>query len=129
MRIAVEPKPNEPMDQAYLPTIGHALALGYRSAAPERCGCLVESAHAILAGLDPAEEMGFALSAGKLWSVHLNDQNGLKYDEDKSFGAANLRGAFNQVRVLEEANYGQTLSKALEKLRAKIMTYGLDSSQ
>ena len=106
VRIAIEPKPNEPMDQAYIPTIGHALALGYRSADPSRVGGLIESAHAILAGLDPADEMGFALSAGKLWSVHLNDQNGLKYDQDKSFGAANLRTAFDQVRVLEEAGYG-----------------------
>ena len=52
--------------------------------------------------------MAFALSAGKLWSVHLNDQNGLKFDQDKSFGTANLRSAFNQVRVLELANYAAT---------------------
>jgi xylose isomerase len=50
--------------------------------------------------------MGFALSFGKLWSVHLNDQNGLKFDEDKSFGEVDLRRAFNQVRVLEENSYG-----------------------
>ena len=74
-----------------------------RSADPARVGVLIESAHAILAGLDPSDEMGFALAAGKLWSVHLNDQNGLKFDQDKVFGAANLRGAFDQVRVLEAA--------------------------
>src|SRR5262249_36584356 len=65
------------------------------------------SAHALLAGLDPADEMAFALAHGKLASVHLNDQNGLKYDQDKNFGASNLRTAFNQVRVLEEAGYGR----------------------
>src|SRR5688572_5511440 len=27
IRLAIEPKPNEPMDQAYIPTIGHALAV------------------------------------------------------------------------------------------------------
>jgi xylose isomerase len=105
IRIAIEPKPNEPVDHAFLPTIGHALALGARSADPARVGVLIESAHAILAGLDPSDEMGFALAAGKLWSVHLNDQNGLKFDQDKVFGAANLRGAFDQVRVLEAAGY------------------------
>ena len=52
--------------------------------------------------------MAFALSMGTLYSVHLNDQNGLKYDQDKSFGAANLRVAFNQVRVLELADYPAT---------------------
>jgi xylose isomerase len=104
-RIAIEPKPNEPVDHAFVPTIGHALALGSRSIDPARVGVLIESAHAILAGLDPSDEMGFALAAGKLWSVHLNDQNGLKFDQDKVFGAANLRGAFDQVRVLEAAHY------------------------
>jgi xylose isomerase len=101
LRIAIEPKPNEPMDLAYIPTIGHALALGFQSDAPQRVGCLVESAHAILAGLDPSDEMAFALAFDKLYSVHLNDQNGLKFDEDKSFGSVDLRRAFNQVRVLD----------------------------
>lgn len=106
IRIAIEPKPNEPMDQAYIPTIGHALALGSQASDPSRVGGLIETAHALLAGLDPSDEMAFALHWGKLWSVHLNDQNGLKYDQDKAFGSTNLRGAFNQVRVLEEAGYG-----------------------
>ena len=107
IHIWIEPKPNEPTDQAYVPTIGHAIALAYQSNDPTRVGGLIETAHAQLAGLDPADEMAFALAHDKLGSVHLNDQNGLKYDQDKSFGSANLRAAFNQVRVLEEAGYGQ----------------------
>lgn len=106
--IAIEPKPNEPMDHAYLPTIGHALAMASQTVDPARVGGLIETAHALLAGLDPSDEMAFALSMGKLWSVHLNDQNGLKFDQDKTFGAANLRGAFNQVRVLELGGYPET---------------------
>lgn len=108
IEIAIEPKPNEPMDHAYVPTIGHALALSGMSKDPKRVGGLIETAHALLAGLDPSDEMAFALAAGKLLSVHLNDQNGLKFDQDKSFGAANLRAAYNQVRVLEQANYAAT---------------------
>ena len=107
VRIWIEPKPNEPMDHAYVPTIGHALTLAYASDDPSRVSGLIETAHAILAGLDPADEMAFALAHGKLASVHLNDQNGLKFDQDKSFGSANLRGAFNQVRVLEEGGFGR----------------------
>ena len=106
VRVLVEPKPNEPMDQAYIPTIGHALGLAYISNDPDRVGGLIESAHAILAGLDPSDEMGYALHHRKLWSVHLNDQNGLKFDEDKAFGSVDLRRAFNQVRILEEHGYG-----------------------
>jgi len=107
IRIAIEPKPNEPMDHAYVPTIGHALALAQLTDAPERVGCLIETAHAILAGLDPADEIDFACAFGKLWSIHLNDQNGLKFDQDKPFGSANLRVAFNQVRALERNGYGR----------------------
>ena len=106
IEIWIEPKPNEPTDQAYVPTIGHAIALAFASDSPRRVKGLIETAHALLAGLDPSDEMAFALAHDKLASVHLNDQNGLKYDQDKNFGAANLRAAFNQVRVLEEAGYG-----------------------
>jgi xylose isomerase len=107
IRILGEAKPNEPMDLMYLPTTGHFLAFSYKTVDPNRFGVLIESAHAILAGLDPSDEMAYALWHGKLWSVHLNDQNGLKYDQDKVFGTADLRRAFNQVRVLEQAGYGK----------------------
>jgi len=105
LRIAVEPKPNEPMDLAYIPTMGHGLALGFQSDDPQRVGVLMESAHAVLAGLDPSDEIAFALAFNKLWGVHLNDQNGLKFDQDRSFGSVDLRRAFNQVRVLDENRY------------------------
>ncbi|MDD4097387.1 MAG: TIM barrel protein [Lentisphaeria bacterium] len=106
IRIAIEPKPNEPMDHTYIPTTGHAIALGMLTRDPARVGVNIESAHAILANLDPSDEMGFALAHQKLFSVHLNDQNGLKFDQDKSFGAVDLRRAFNQVRILDKYNYG-----------------------
>ncbi|HUS34330.1 MAG TPA: TIM barrel protein [Verrucomicrobiae bacterium] len=105
-RLAIEPKPNEPMDHAYIPTIGHALAVAQLTRDPKRVGALIESAHAILAGLDPADEIDFAMTFEKLWSLHLNDQNGLKFDQDKPFGSTNLRSAFDQVRVLERNKYG-----------------------
>jgi xylose isomerase len=107
IRLAIEPKPNEPMDHAYVPTIGHALAIAHLTRDPKRVGCLIESAHAILAGLDPADEIDFAMAFGKLWSLHLNDQNGLKFDQDKPFASSNLRVAFNQVRALERNGYGK----------------------
>jgi xylose isomerase len=107
LEIWIEPKPNEPTDQAYVPTIGHAVALSYASLDPARVKGLIQTAHAQLAGLDPSDEMAFALAHGKLASVHLNDQNGLKYDQDKNFGSSNLRGAFNQVRVLVDNDFGK----------------------
>jgi xylose isomerase len=107
VRICIEPKPNEPMDHTYIPTTGHAIALSLLCNDPKRVGVNIESAHAILAGLDPSDEMGYALAFDKLWTVHLNDQNGLKFDQDKTFGSVDLRRAFNQVRILDKHNYGQ----------------------
>ena len=106
IRVLIESKPNEPIDRSFCPTLGHVMAVASRTSEPARVGGLLESAHAILAGLDPAMEIAFALSFGKLWSVHLNDQNGMKYDQDKVFGVENLRQAFNSVRVLVENHYG-----------------------
>jgi xylose isomerase len=40
-----------------------------------------------------------------LFTVHLNDQNGIRYDQDKSFGVENLRQSFNQIKILTENRY------------------------
>jgi xylose isomerase len=117
IRILGEMKPNEPMDQAYLPTPGHFLALCYRTIDPSRTGVLIESAHSILAGLDPSDDMAYALWHKKLWSVHLNDQNGLKYDQDKVFGSVDLRRAFNTVWVLERAGYDGCVGLDVKAMR------------
>ncbi|MFO7905402.1 MAG: TIM barrel protein [Pirellulaceae bacterium] len=135
IELAIEPKPNEPMDQAYVPTIGHALAIAHQTVDPARVGGLIETAHARLAGLDAADEMGFALAIGKLWSVHLNDQNGLKFDQDKSFGTVDLRSAYNQVRMLELADYpasGRFIGldvKAMRTQKAEVATKHLANSK
>ena len=133
LRIAIEPKPNEPMDIAYIPTIGHALALGFQAADPARVGVLMESAHVVLAGLDPADDIGFAMAFNKLWSVHLNDQNGLKFDQDRSFGSVNLRRAFDQVRVMDEHRFWEVGMvgldvKAIRTQPADLATRHLDNS-
>jgi len=108
IRVLIEPKPNEPIDRSFLPTVGHVLGFAAGTADSSRVGALLESAHAVLAGLEPAFEMAYGLAHGKLWGVHLNDQNGLRYDQDKSFGAENLRSAFNQVKVLLDNGYGKS---------------------
>ena len=135
VELVIEPKPNEPVDLSFVPTIGHAIALGHCTSDPARIGVLVESAHAKLVGLEPAEEMAFALAMGKLWSVHLNDQNGLKFDQDKSFGSVDLRSAFNQVRVLELADYANSGRyvgldvKAMRTQSAELATRHLSNSR
>jgi xylose isomerase len=132
IRILGEMKPNEPMDQAYMPTVGHFLALCYRTADPARSGVLIESAHSILAGIDPSDDMACALWHGKLWSVHLNDQNGLKYDQDKVFGSVDLRRAFNTIWVLERGGFDGCVGldvKAMRTTKAADQTKHLANSR
>jgi xylose isomerase len=126
IRILGEMKPNEPMDQAYLPTPGHFMGLTYRTMDPARVGVLIESAHSILAGLDPSDDMAYVLWHGKLWSVHLNDQNGLKYDQDKAFGSVDLRRAFNQVWVLERGGFDGCIGLDVKAMRT---TRGADQTK
>ena len=67
---------------------------------------------------------------GKLWSVHLNDQNGLKHDQDKSFGGE-LRMPYNQVRVREQSGYEDDASSASTSSRtqkAEVATKHLQQS-
>ena len=93
---------------------------------------LIESAHSILAGLDPSDDMAYALWHQKLWSVHLNDQNGLKYDQDKVFGSVDLRRAFNTVWVLERAGYDGCVGldvKAMRTTKAADQTRHLANSK
>lgn len=135
IRIAIEAKPNELMDHAYIPTIGHAIGLGMLTKDSSRVGCVIESAHVILAGLDPSDEMGYALAHNKLWTVHLNDQNGLKFDQDKSFGSVDLRRAFNQVRILDKHDYGKKGEmvgfdvKAMRTQKLEVSTKHLSNSR
>ncbi len=77
IKVLIEPKPNEPIDRSFCGTKGHVMAVSMATIDPMRVGGLLKSAHAILAGLEPANEISFGLAFGKLWGVHLNDQNGM----------------------------------------------------
>jgi len=79
--------------------------------------------------------MGFALAYDRLYTVHLNDQNGLKFDQDKSFGSVNLRRAFDQVRILDKYDYGKKGEfvgldvKAMRTQKAGVATKHLSNSR
>lgn len=61
IKVLIEPKPNEPIDRSFCGTIGHVMGLSAATMDPSRVGGLLESAHAILAGLDPANEISFRI--------------------------------------------------------------------
>ncbi|GAA2578543.1 xylose isomerase [Dactylosporangium fulvum] len=104
IKLAIEPKPNEPRGDILLPTIGHALALISTLDEPSRVGLNPEVGHEEMAGLNFAHGIAQALWHGKLFHVDLNGQNGPRFDQDLRFGAGNLRGAFWTVDVLENSS-------------------------
>jgi xylose isomerase len=103
MRFALEPKPNEPRGDIFLPTVGHALAFIERLEHPEMVGVNPETGHEQMAGLNYTHGIAQALWAGKLFHIDLNGQHGIKYDQDLRFGAGDLKSAFFTVDVLEGA--------------------------
>jgi xylose isomerase len=105
MRFALEPKPNEPRGDIFLPTIGHALHFISTLDRPEMVGVNPEMAHETMAGLSFVHGVGQALWAGKLFHIDLNAQDVGRYDQDFRFGAEDLKEAFLLVRLLERARY------------------------
>jgi xylose isomerase len=105
MRFAIEPKPNEPRGDLFLPTIGHALHFITTLARPEMVGVNPEVAHETMAGLSFHHGVGQALWAGKLFHIDLNGQRIGRYDQDYRFGAEDLKEAFLLVRLLQRAGY------------------------
>jgi xylose isomerase len=105
MRFAIEPKPNEPRGDIFLPTVGHALSFINALEHSEMVGLNPEVGHEEMASLNFAHGLAQALWHGKLFHVDLNGQNGPRYDQDLRFGAGNARGAFWTVDILESGGY------------------------
>jgi xylose isomerase len=105
LRLALEPKPNEPRGDILLPTVGHALGFIERLEHPEMVGVNPEVGHEQMAGLNYVHGVAQALWAGKLFHLDLNGQHGIKYDQDLRFGAGDVKSAFFLVDLLESAGY------------------------
>jgi len=101
LRIALEPKPNEPRGDIFLPSIGHAIALIDTLDNGDIVGLNPETGHEQMAGLNYTHGLALALYAGKLFHIDLNGQHGPKYDQDLVFGHGDLLSAFFTVDMLE----------------------------
>ena len=105
IRFALEPKPNEPRGDTFLPTIGHALGFIQMLEYPEMVGLNPEVAHETMAGLSFYQGVAQALWQGKLFHIDLNDQKIGRYDQDLRFGSEGLKDDFFLVRLLEASGY------------------------
>jgi xylose isomerase len=104
-RFALEPKPNEPRGDTFLPTVGHALAFIESLDRPEMVGLNPEVAHEKMAGLNFYHGVAQAIWAGKLFHIDLNAQQIGRYDQDLRFGSEGIKDTFFLVYLLETAGY------------------------
>ena len=105
IKFAIEPKPNEPRGDIFLPTIGHALAFINSLDKPELVGLNPEVGHEQMAGLNFVHGIAQALWHKKLYHIDLNGQHGPKFDQDLVFGHGDLKSAFFLVDLLERYKY------------------------
>ena len=105
IKFAIEPKPNEPRGDIFLPTIGHALAFINSLDHPELVGLNPEVGHEQMAGLNFVHGIAQALWHKKLFHIDLNGQHGPKFDQDLVFGHGDLKSAFFLVDLLERYEY------------------------
>ena len=105
IKFAIEPKPNEPRGDIFLPTIGHALGFISTLEQPELVGLNPEVGHEQMANLNFVHGIAQALWQKKLFHIDLNGQRGPKYDQDFVFGHGDLKNAFFLVDLLERYGY------------------------
>jgi len=105
LRFALEPKPNEPRGDIFLPTVGHALAFISQLAHPEMVGVNPEVAHETMSGLSFYHAIGQAIWQGKLFHIDLNGQKIGRYDQDFRFGSEDIKEMFFLVKLLEDSGY------------------------
>jgi xylose isomerase len=106
LRFALEPKPNEPRGDIFLPTVGHMLAFISTLDHEEMVGLNPEVGHEQMSNLNFVHAVGQALWQGKLFHIDLNGQHGPKYDQDLVFGHGDLLSAFFLVDLLEHGTPG-----------------------
>ncbi len=105
MRFALEPKPNEPRADLYMPTAGHMLHFITTLDHPEMVGLNPEFAHEQMTGLNFVHGVAQVIDAGKLFHIDLNDQKMSRFDQDLRFASESQKSLFFVVKLLEDSGY------------------------
>ncbi len=106
LKFALEPKPNEPRGDIFLPTVGHAIAFISKLDHAELFGVNPEVGHEQMSNLNFTHAIAQALWQGKLFHIDLNGQHGPKFDQDLVFGHGDVMDAFALVDLLENGGPG-----------------------
>src|SRR5207253_1569980 len=106
-KVAMEPKPNEPRGDIFLPSVGHVLGFiaTLDASIRDMVGVNPEIQHSRMAGLNTVHEVAQALEFGKLFHLDLGAQKPNRYDQDFRFGAEDIKETFFLVKLLEDAHW------------------------
>jgi xylose isomerase len=103
LRVCIEYKWNDPRTRCLLASAGETLAF-CQSVGAENLGVTLDLGHALLAGERPAQSVALLARAGKLFYVHLND-NDRHWDWDMIPGAFNVWDTVEFFYYLQEVGY------------------------
>ena len=106
LRFALEPKPNEPRGDIFLPTVGHAIAFIQKLDHAALFGVNPEVGHEQMSNLNFTHAIAQAIWQEKLFHIDLNGQHGPKFDQDLIFGHGDVLDAFSLVDLLEHGGPG-----------------------
>jgi len=103
VRLCIEYKWNDPRTRCLFASAGETLVL-CQSVGAENLGVTMDIGHSLLAGERPAQSVAMLSRAGKLFYVHLND-NDRNWDWDMLPGAFNLWEFVEFFYYLKEVGY------------------------
>jgi xylose isomerase len=103
VKVCIEYKWNDPRTRCLLASAGETLSF-CQAVGAENLGVTLDIGHALLAGERPAQSVALLARAGKLFYVHLND-NDRNWDWDMLPGAFNLWEFVEFLYYLREVGY------------------------
>jgi xylose isomerase len=105
IRVCIEYKLNDPRTRCLLASAGETVSF-CREVGADNLGVTLDIGHAILAGERPAQAVALLHRAGKLFYVHLND-NDRNWDWDMLPGSYNLWEFVEFLYYLQEVGYDE----------------------
>ncbi len=103
LRVCIEYKWNDPRTRCLFASAGETLSF-CQSVGADNLGVTLDLGHALLAGERPAQSVAMLARAGKLFYVHLND-NDRNWDWDMIPGAFNVWDTVEFLYYLQEVGY------------------------
>lgn len=103
MKITIEYKPKEPRVRCFIATVGDALYVCERTGRPN-AGITLDVGHSLMAAENPAESAVLAMSRGRLFHLHIND-NYRDWDHDMIPGTVNLWDTIELFYWLERMEF------------------------